>query len=743
MAAIDDGMPQIEVVLDDPRLAGAREYELARDDSAAAREVERVRAAVSLGVTQGCAWSYVSGRLHLAAGEASDAADAFERAGGRSDEAGGPCPLASYARLRDAQALVAAGRYEDAIPRARQAIDEVAAHDEARLALADALAGKGDRAAAVPLWRALLASGHAARWADLSIQLATALLDGTDGPPESHAQEASDLATRVLVEAPMAAEKIDVAGVRARAATASKRLAPAQLTPDQRARQAQAWLDASKPKRARETADLLLQAIPAGDATYREAGCKAATVRAEATPRGKSEEAADAWGLAMARCQGDEALPTALYKGAKASAAAQRRGEALARFEKIETLFPKHRLADDARFRAALVIQDAGDEGRSLAMLSSVPDAYPDGDMRGEALFRVALARLGKRDLDGARAVLDRLLAIAPETDTHAGGRAEYFRARVAQLGGDLPNAKERYAGLVAKEPLGYYMLLAYARLRAIDDGFARSALQAAVEREQGGPFLTRDHPELASPAFERFARLLEVGEIEAARLEASAGSVVADGVDPEVLWTVAWLYDRANAPNLGHAFARSRLGDYRTHWPSGRWKLAWQVAFPRAWDAVVTRESDSTRIPAPLTWAVMREESAFNPDARSVASALGLMQLLAGTARQVARGTTFPFDEQALYRPDVSIALGTRLLSSLRTSFPSHPALAIAAYNGGAAAVRRWLADRGGDDFDVFVERIPFDETRIYIKRVLASEAAYAYLYAPNALDEVFSLPG
>jgi soluble lytic murein transglycosylase len=77
-----------------------------------------------------------------------------------------------------------------------------------------------------------------------------------------------------------------------------------------------------------------------------------------------------------------------------------------------------------------------------------------------------------------------------------------------------------------------------------------------------------------------------------------------------------------------------------------------------------------------------------------------------------------------------------------LRGSFPGVPALAIAAYNGGPAAVRRWLSDHGADDFDVFVERIPFDETRTYIKRVLASEAAYAYLYAPAALDELLALP-
>jgi soluble lytic murein transglycosylase len=312
----------------------------------------------------------------------------------------------------------------------------------------------------------------------------------------------------------------------------------------------------------------------------------------------------------------------------------------------------------------------------------------------------------------------------------------------VAQLAGDLEDAKNRYVTILAEQPLGYYMLLAFARLRAISEDLARSSMDAAVAREPAGAFLTRNHAELSSPAFARFERLLEVGEIDAARHELHAGGLMGDGVDPEVLWTVAWLFDLGGAPELGHSFARARLLDYREHWPAGRWRVAWEAAFPRPWAALVTRESEATHIPAPLTWAIMREESAFNPDARSVADAIGLMQLIAPTARATARGTQLPYDEDSLRRPEVSIALGTRLLSSLRASFPANRLLAIAAYNGGSRAVRRWLGERAGDDFDLFVERIPFDETRAYIKRVLASEAAYAYLYEPAALDELLALP-
>jgi soluble lytic murein transglycosylase len=744
MAAVSDGMPKISPVLDDPRLATARARQRAHDPSAAARALDTVRASAMLDGAQTCAWAYLSGRLHLEAGETSEAATAFEAVLARGSDAGAPCTLASYAGLRDAEVLLRQGRHDDAIVRLRALGDDLGARDEAKLTLADALVMKGDRGSAVPIWRALLASSpHGVRWADSSMQLAAALLDGVDGPAESRAQEALDGVTRVLVESPMTAEKADVLGLRARAARALKKEAAPIISPDERVRQAQAWLDASQPKRATETAEALLKALPKGDKKHRDSGCKAAIVRAQSVPHGKSETAADAWGDAITRCEGEDAQVTALYYGGKASSSAHRNVEATTRFALVEKRFPTHRLADDARFHAALVVNDEGDEARSLAMLASVADAYPDGDMKDEALFRVALARLAKQDLDGARTTLDRILALPP--DEHmwgSAGRAAYYRARVSQLTGDIDDAKTRYAALVSEQPFAFYMLMAYARLVPLDDARARAAVQAAVSSEAAVPFLTAVHPELESPAFGRFARLLEVGETDAARREAASAGLVAEGADPEVVWTVAWLYDRAGAPELGHSFGRSRLVDYRAHWPAGRWRLPWQVAFPRAWDEVVGAESSSSGIPSPLTWAIMREESAFNADAHSVANAIGLMQLLTGTARLVARGTQLASDEASLRRPEVSIALGARLLGSLRASFPDNPALAIAAYNGGSGAVRRWLGERGGEDFDVFVERIPFDETRNYLKRVLASEAAYAYLYSPKALDELLALP-
>jgi len=221
----------------------------------------------------------------------------------------------------------------------------------------------------------------------------------------------------------------------------------------------------------------------------------------------------------------------------------------MTRFALVETRFPTNRLADDARFRAALAVFDEGDEARYLSMLSSLPDAYPDGDMKGEALFRVALTQLGKSDLGEARAALDRLLAL-PSRITH-GARQGAGRTTGPAFRSSLAiwtTPRRAMRAIIAEQPFAFYMLMAYARLGALDDAKARGALQAAAAREPAGPFLTAVHPELAAPPFERFTRLLEVGEIDAARHEAAAGG-----------WSRKAPIPRCSGPRRGSMTARAR----------------------------------------------------------------------------------------------------------------------------------------------------------------------------------------
>ena len=726
-------VPVLHVLLEDPRLSAARSFERSREWPAAAKAVRDARP-IDLPPAEACAWDFLEGRLWALANQPAEALQAFERAEQIQ------CPLSGHAKLRSAQTLARSGRADDAIVRARAVPSDLTVlADDAKMVIAESLSAKGDRAGALPLWRSWLeANGHGPRWVDTSVRIANALLDGIDGPPEARAKEAYDLATRVAVEAPRLAEPSGAMQARSRAVALLRVKDPSvtdALTDAERARQAQAWLDANEPQRAFDLA--------AGVGRTSKAGCKAALTRANAGA--KKSPKADAWADAVLACDSDGELVTALYAGAKARAGKDPR-QAIEWFAKVEEKFPAHRLADDARFRAALLVAqgaDADREDHSEQMLRSLPDVYPAGDMKAEALFRVALARMQKgraEDWEAAKAALERIIELTPD-DRHwaTAGRAEYFRGRAAEATGDLEGAKTRWEHVVDRHPLAYYTVLAHGRLATLDPVRAQRALEGAVARDRDAPLMPKATTILSSQALVRGVRLLEVSEVDTAKRELA--SVTGEGADPDVIWTVAALYNQAGYPEIGHAFARGRVSNHLEHWPEGKWRLAWETAYPRAYEPLVAKASEKYGLPRAIAWGIMREESSFIADVKSPANAYGLMQLIVPTAKGVAIGTGFGSDEASLKRPEVSVELGTKLLASLRTQH-GHTALAVGAYNGGSGAVSRWMNGRTSDELDWFVENVPYEETRNYIKRVLSSIAAYGYLYDRKAFDETLALP-
>ncbi|HEY8073722.1 MAG TPA: transglycosylase SLT domain-containing protein, partial [Labilithrix sp.] len=493
------------------------------------------------------------------------------------------------------------------------------------------------------------------------MRIGAALLDGVGGAPEDGAREAFDLATRVVVEAPKLADSVGAPALRLRAIAVSRSHDATMtdaLADEMRARQAQAWLDAGDPAKAFDVASAVFASVK-----MRSAACRAAITRANAAAKARGNHT-DGWPDAVTACDKDEQLVDALYFGAKAHASKDPK-LAVEWFARVEQLFPAHRFADDARFRAAILVAQSTDEGhdqRAEQMLRTLPDAYPQGDMRTEALFRVALDAMKRGNWSTAVPLLDRITELAPD-DRHwaVAGRAEYFRARAAAAAGDSETARATYARVIAKYPLAYYMLLAHARLAADDPALAKRALTEAQSRDSVGTFPAGPLSFAQTPAFSRVIALLEVGDIDAARREVSVAGATSEGAEPEQMWLIGALYNQAGAPDLGHAFARGRVTDIASHYPEGRWRVPWTVAYPRAFEPLVTRSCTATGVSTSLAWAIMREESSFVPDAKSRSNALGLMQLMGPTAKWVAAGTPWQTDEASLKRPDVSIDLGVR----------------------------------------------------------------------------------
>lgn len=154
------------------------------------------------------------------------------------------------------------------------------------------------------------------------------------------------------------------------------------------------------------------------------------------------------------------------------------------------------------------------------------------------------------------------------------------------------------------------------------------------------------------------------------------------------------------------------------------------ELRFPVAYADEFQRISHSTTVPQPFLMAVARQESAFDPAARSRANARGLMQLMHPTANLVADrlGVSQPSVTE-LYDPGVNISLGGHHLARLLNRYGNRRPLAAAAYNAGEHRVDRWVRERDGMPMDVWIETIPFRETRDYVKNVLAFTQVYGRL--------------
>ncbi len=693
-------------------------------------------------------WQFLLARLLELAGDARGAAASYDLA------ASEPWALQPYARLGAGRALLRLERTADALSRLSAVPSDIAASTERGVLLVKAAAGAGERDLAITTARALLADDALADRVGVAIALGEALLArarATEPTPVADVEEAVGVARRASIEAigsPALAARATAILRRAVVLLPKERRAEAERpTAEDSLLRVRVLLDARQDQGALDAAAALADSLPAGE-RWGSVGCELAVLVAKAHAlRRERGKAADALTEPIARCKADvDQRARILFLGAKYAAQDGRHAVAVDRYGKLEQDAPAHRLADDARLAAAISYYEMGAEARFTELLATMPEEYPDGDVVLDGVFRLALRRIEKGDWSGAASVLDRAAVLVGPRDSARGtefsGRERYFRARAWMETGEPARGLDELEALVRELPLSYYMLHAYSRLAELDPARAEKARGDAIEAAAHQPFAFEHRAEFDEPGFQRALELLRQGDVDRGKAEIAALGITKRGVAPGLLWGVALLYARAGSPKLSHEIARGLLTDWLARWPAGDWSRAWELAFPRPYHPLVERETRKNEVPEALVYGVMREESAFDPDALSPADAHGLMQIIPPTAKMYAVPMGLPWDTASLRRPAINVALGARILSKLTTRFEKNPVLAIPAYNAGPGRPVRWLRERPAVDFDVWVELIPFDETRRYTKRVLASRAAYAVLYDAQRAEQFLRLP-
>jgi soluble lytic murein transglycosylase len=396
-------------------------------------------------------------------------------------------------------------------------------------------------------------------------------------------------------------------------------------------------------------------------------------------------------------------LGRALYRGGRETEGA----EALATTGRR---FPRDPFAAEA----LLVLGDlARDAGRTAVARERYRAAVATGTHAAgaaEAAVRLATLSLAAGEPAAARAALAAYLAARPRDALTA--PALYWAGRAAA---DPEEGRRFFREARAADPVSFHAARAAERL---GEPLTLAGLPAPPEPD---PRVRAD----VEAAFFRMDLLRELGleaeaAFELARLrERHAG-------DPVALYLVAEGMIPRGQP-VAAAILGQEIRKARGAWDRRLLRIAYQFPYRE----LVEREAERNGLDPYVVAGLIRQESWFNPRAVSPVGAIGLMQVMPETGRGLARGAGVQgFEPSMLHRPEVNVRLGTRFLAAQLRRYRTRTE-AFAAYNAGPGRVARWRAFPEYRDEDLFVERIPFEETRNYVKKVRLNTHVYRMLYA------------
>jgi soluble lytic murein transglycosylase len=348
----------------------------------------------------------------------------------------------------------------------------------------------------------------------------------------------------------------------------------------------------------------------------------------------------------------------------------------------------------------------------------------PDDPVLREALWHLALSDFDRGRIEEAARGFERYAGTGPGAMVRARGLYWLGRARMAL--GQRSHAIVAYRAAVSVEPLHWYALLARERLEELGED---PGLPFGQVVDLGVPLPVAS---VAVPPAVAFYASLGLHE-DAARLLRAAESALRRADPPNATRSLVSMYtaigDASRAYRLVLGGAQIALS--LPPGPETRW--AWDAAYPRPFREEVEEAGRAYRAPPELIYALMRQESGYQSDAVSQADAIGLLQLLPSTARAVAEAAEMEleFQRDLLFDPRVNISLGAAHVGELLVRYSGCAPLAAAAYNGGGHRVAGWLPESGDRELDRFVEGIPYEQTRNYVRRVTSHYARYLFFSA------------
>jgi soluble lytic murein transglycosylase len=368
------------------------------------------------------------------------------------------------------------------------------------------------------------------------------------------------------------------------------------------------------------------------------------------------------------------------------------------------------------------VYEGSGNQAAAQETYEELARKYPWTQSAGRARFRLGILAYLDGDYASARRHFDHSRQAFRRAEQRT--QSTYWAARAREAEGDsgsVAEAKRLFRQTHARDPFGYYGLLAAERAdidpwENLATGPEPTPIDAATEHR-----------------FATIELLLEAGLTEEAEL---------------VLNSI--LRSRPRRPEdllgLSYELAERGFGEeavlfgWRAHARlRGRWSVnVLRGIYPLTYSEILLAESRHHRVDPHLLAAVVRQESAFSPDVISRAGARGLLQIMPGTGRWWAtRLGVRDYSDELLFHPETNVHLGAAFLSDLQRRYRELQ-ISLAAYNAGPTRARRWVQSRAYRvDPEIFAERIPFSETRGYVRNIQTQLRIYRQLYTEFGTSE------
>ncbi len=406
--------------------------------------------------------------------------------------------------------------------------------------------------------------------------------------------------------------------------------------------------------------------------------------------------------------------------------------DALSDLDQVIGRFPDH--AGEALVKKAQIFEVLKSNKSAAQTLQSLLTDYGDSDQAAEYRWKVALARAAVGDYQGACLWAQPIPKRNP--NSIIASRAGFWLGKWENRLGHQRDARAAFEYVLTKFPQSYYAWRS-ATILGLDVGkfttVGQLTPQVVVPLER--PLLPAGSAtlkELYQLGQDRDAWNLWQVEFQN-RMQPTVAQQFTDG-----LMRLMVGENRIGISQI------STLEDQKTPEAQAQYRALrqqtayWQALYPLPFFKEIETWSQQRQLNPLLVTALIRQESGFDPDIRSAAGALGLMQLIPPTAKWVA--AKINLKQYKLENPKDNIQLGTWFLDYTHQKNNNNAMLAVASYNAGIGNVTKWLSQLGKSDPDEFVEAIPFDETKNYVRQVFGNYWNYLRLYNPETSQRMAS---